>query len=50
MPMNGYYYLPLTPGYFAILVVIYVIGPLAVAPAVLIVLLMRYVGTDLDCS
>src|SRR6185437_3753585 len=25
MPMNGYYYLPLTPGYFAILVVIYVI-------------------------
>ncbi len=44
MPMNGYYYLPLTPGYFAILVVIYVIV------GILLISTLRYAYESLGVS
>lgn len=44
MPMNGYYYLPLTPGYFAILIVIYVIV------GILLISTLRYAYESLGVS
>jgi uncharacterized membrane protein len=44
MSMNGYYYLPLTPGYFAILVVIYVIV------GVVLISTLRYAYESLGVS